>query len=331
MKKHIAQRIASWVALCAAVSTAHSQTTGSPSGLPLIDQFSNSVHALAVRVSSSVVQIQVTRYGARNESVRGRTSVAVSRLQSVGSGVIVGADGYIMTNAHVIEGAERIRVSMNTEPAQSPLGVAAQSYAATKDARIIGVFKEADLALIKVDATGLPVLHFANYGQLRQGQLVFAFGSPQGLKNSVSMGLVSSVARQLEPDSALMYVQTDAPINPGNSGGPLVNGAGEIVGLDTFILSQSGGSEGIGFAIPSDLLSFTYDELRQHGHVHRFLIGVAVQTISTALTAALKLQRESGVIVTDIEPGSPAELAGMHLQDILLAVDGRRIDSVPAY
>jgi serine protease Do len=147
----------------------------------------------------------------------------------------------------------------------------------------------------------------------------------------MSMGVVSSVARQPDPDSPFVYIQTDAPINPGDSGGPLVNTSGEIVGLDTFILTQSGGSEGIGFAIPSPLIELVTSELRKYGHVHRQLIGIGVQTVTTTVATALKLQRDSGVLISDVTPGGPAEDAGVKLNDIVLAVDGRSIDNVPMF
>src|SRR6185295_7872689 len=133
------------------------------------------------------------------------------------------------------------------------------------------------------------------YDAIRQGELVFAFGSPEGLRNSVTMGVVSSVARQPDPDSATIYIQTDAPINPGNSGGPLVNVDGELVGLNTFILSQSGGSQGLGFAIPSSVVASAYPQLRRYGHRHRGLLGFSMQAITPALAAGLGLPRTSGV------------------------------------
>jgi len=147
----------------------------------------------------------------------------------------------------------------------------------------------------------------------------------------MSMGVVSSVARQVDPDSPFVYIQTDAPINPGDSGGPLVNTAGELVGLDTFILSESGGSEGIGFAIPSTLVQLSCAQLRKYGHMHRQLIGVGVQAITATLAAALKLPRDAGVLISDVTPDGPAEIAGVKLNDIVTAIDGRRVANVPLF
>ena len=196
-------------------------------------------------------------------------------------------------------------------------------------ARVVGVAGDLDLALLKVEAENLPKLPLAPYRDLQQGELVFAFGSPEGLGNSVTMGVVSATARQLDPDSPLVYVQTDAPINPGNSGGPLVNVNGEVVGVNTFILTQGGGNEGLGFAIPSTAISLAYAQLRKYGHIHRSQIGVSLQTITLTLAAALKLPRNSGVLISDVLPESPAAAAGLEIGDVLLSVDGRPASSLP--
>src|SRR5262249_32471180 len=156
-------------------------------------------------------------------------------------------------------------------------------------ARVVGADREMDLALLKIEGADLPALPLAKYGDLRQGQIVFALGSPEGLRNSVSMGVVSSIARQPTPDSPLVFIHTDAPINPGNSGGPLINVNGEVVGVSTFILTLSGGNEGLGFAIPSSLISVAYRQIRKFGHVHRGEIGAGLQTITPGLAAALHL------------------------------------------
>ena len=143
------------------------------------------------------------------------------------------------------------------------------------------------------------------------------------------MGVVSAVARQTEPDSPMIYIQTDAPINPGNSGGPLVNVNGEVVGVNTFILSQSGGNEGLGFAIPSNVVNVAFRQLRKFGHLHRAEIGVGIQTITPNMAAALNLSRTYGVVVSDVLPGGPAEAAGVQIGDVLSAIDGRAADNLP--
>jgi serine protease Do len=307
---------------------ARAQTPPAENSVGALDAFSNAVESMVRRVSPSVVQILVTRYGGPEPT--GRANAMVGWQHSIGSGVIVAPDGYIVTNAHVVAKAEQIRVRLVPAGTQTIGGVLAESFAQPINATLVGSFAEADLALLKIAASGLPALPIAGSGRLRQGQVVFAFGSPEGLQNSVSMGVVSSIARQLDPDSPMLYIQTDAPINPGNSGGPLVNAAGEMVGVDTFISTQSGGNEGIGFALPGVLVHWVVEQLRQYGHVHRPVIGAGLQTITPLLAAALKLPRSSGVLVSDLQPGSPAAAAGLKLNDVLLNVDGRALDNVAA-
>ena len=230
----------------------------------------------------------------------------IGRQRSIGSGAIVDPDGYIITNAHVVAGARQVQVVLHRDTtADGPVRLArARRRARPSTPASSAPRRDIDLALLKVDLTGLPALPLANYDAIRQGELVFAFGSPEGLRNSVSMGVVSSVARQVEPDSPTIYIQTDAPINPGNSGGPLVNIDGELVGLNTFILTESGGSQGLGFAIPSAIVAAAYPQLRKYGHLHHGQIGFAMQTITPALAAGLGLSRTSGVMVSDVLPGS---------------------------
>jgi serine protease Do len=286
-----------------------------------------------------VVQISVTRYVPKDESTGGRTGLTLGRQQAIGSGVIIDPDGYIVTNAHVVAGAQSIRVRTIPKPAPGNAGKSdqaitsalAEAFLPPMEATLIGVFKEADLALLKIAATGLPALPFADYNKLRQGQVVFAFGSREGLNNSVSMGVVSSIARQPDPDTPFIYIQTDAAINPGDSGGPLVNTAGEIVGLSTFILTQGGGSEGLGFAIPSPLIKVVSEQLRKQGHFHRLLMGIGVQTITPALASALQLSRNSGVVISDVVPGGAGEAAGVKMNDIVRAVDGKALENLPTF
>ena len=292
-------------------------------------RWDESVDALVRRVSPSVVQIMVTGYGAISEGARGNADVVIGRQKAIGSGFVIDASGYIITNAHVVNGAQRVQVALPGGPAEGSIAGSLASRITVIPARIIGVSREIDLALLKVDATNLAALPVANYRNLRQGETVFAFGSPQGLRNSVTHGIISAVARQTDPDSPMVYIQTDAPINPGNSGGPLVNLNGEVVGVNTFILSESGGAEGLGFAIPCGVVHVVYEQLRKYGHLHRPEIGVQLQTISPEMAQGLKLARNYGVIISDVVPGGPAETAGVRIGDILLSIDGRNADSLP--
>jgi serine protease Do len=297
-----------------------------------LTQLNNSVEALVKKVSPSVVQVLVTGFKPLDEGSRGEASMVLGRQRGMGSGTIIDSDGYIVTNAHVVNGAHRVQVvlSSSADEVASPLS-GLTSHGRTLDAHVVGVSNELDLALLKVEAKGLPALPIGKYDRLQHGEIVFTFGCPSGLRNSVSMGVVSAVARQLDPDSPLVFIQTDAAINPGNSGGPLVDVDGELVGINTFILSQSGGNEALGFAIPSAIVSFAYPQLRQYGHLHRGVIGIYVQSISPGLAAGLGLTRDWGVVIGDVFPGSPADKAGLKVQDIILTVNGRRIDNLPLF
>ena len=293
-------------------------------------QLNGALENLAAKVSPAVVQILVTGYGPLREREEDRSQTAfIVRQHAVGSGVIVDSNGYIMTNAHVVEGAQTIRVAlplpMGDSGGQVPIG-----KRRILEARLLGQHKETDLALLKIDETDLPTLPLLSQQRPHVGQLVFAIGSPEGLQNSVTMGVVSALARQPDATKPLTYIQTDAPINPGNSGGPLVDMDGAVVGINTFILSQGGGSEGLGFAIPARVVDFVYHSLRSHGHVHRVEIGAVAQEITPTLAAGLKLPQRWGVVVVDVKPDGPAASAGLQIQDIILSADDRRIETLPS-
>ena len=309
---------------------ASAQTVAPTNETDPLHQLNASVLSLVRRISPSVVHLIVTGYGPVDDG-RSNTDFVVGKQQSVGSGVIIDPDGYILTNAHMIRGAHRIQVSIWSPAADdSPLGSLTNVRQRTLEARLVGMDADIDIALLKVEAHNLPAVRLADYSKLRHGEIVFAFGSPEGLQDSVTMGVVSAVARQTNPDSPFMFIQTDAPINPGNSGGALINVDGELVGINTFILTEGGGNEGLGFAIPSDLVAFAYPQLRRYGHVHRGDVGLAVQGITTDLATALKLPTNAGAVVSDVVPGSPADSAGMKVQDVITSIDGHAVESLPA-
>ena len=306
--------------------TVHESQVGEAPGV--LVQLNEALEGLAAKVSPAVVQVLVTGFGPVQEEDKSRTALIV-RQHAVGSGVIVDPNGYIMTNAHVVEGAHQIRVALPLSGGDS-VGLVPLGKRRIIEARLIGLHKETDLALLKIDETDLPTLPLISQQRPHVGQLVFAIGSPEGLQNSVTMGVVSALARQPDPTRPTTYIQTDAPINPGNSGGPLVDMNGAVVGINTFILSEGGGSEGLGFAIPSRVVEFVYQSLRRHGHVHRVEIGAVAQEITPALAAGLQLPQRWGVVVVDVKPDGPAAAAGLKIQDIILTADDRRIETLPA-
>jgi len=306
MKTNIFVPVALFV--LSAVSPVHAQN--SPSGRVSLGQFSSLLQDLSKRVSSSVVQISGTGYGLESDAEHTGTSV-LARERSSGSGVILSDDGYIMTNAHVVEGARSIHVKLN--------GVSGKNTS-TFDGKLVGMDRLLDLALLKIGATGLKALPFGDAIDVQQGELVMAFGNPLGMDNSVSMGIVSAAARQLSNDDPRIFIQTDAPINPGNSGGPLVDTEGRLIGINTFIFSQSGGSEGMGFAVPSNVVRYVFDSIKRDGRVHRAQIGIFPRTITPSLASGLGLEADTGVLIEDLQQDGPAQKAGIEIGDVVLSI-----------
>ena len=290
-------------------------------------RLNDSVGALIRKVSPSVVQIMVTGFGVMDEE-DGDADVPAGRRRAIGSGFVVDAEGYIITNAHVVKDAQRVQILV-PRPKDYTVESSLSSRNRLIPARIVGVSDSLDLALLKVETAKLPALKLGAYRRLRQGEMVFAFGSPEGLRNSVTMGIVSNVARQTDPDSSMVYVQTDAAINPGNSGGPLVNVDGEVVGVNTFIMTESGGNEGLGFAIPSILVDVFHRQVKKTGHLRQPEIGLNLQTIHPVMAEGLRLAQDFGVIVSDVVPDGAAAQAGIHIGDILVAIDGKAVESLP--
>ena len=311
-------------------ASAHAGKLEAPASSNLLRDLDSSLENVVAKVSPAVVQIMVTAYGPSDDHGHSGTA-RIARQHSIGAGVIVDPDGYILTNAHVVEGAQRIRVILPPSPADSLLALQPIHAGQILDARLVGSHKQSDLALLKVEATHLPAVQLRSDVRVRQGELVFAIGNPEGLQDSVTMGVVSSVARQPDPDDPMVYIQTDAAMNPGNSGGPLVDIDGNVVGMNTSILSKSGGSEGLGFAIPAAILNFDYQNLRKYGHVQRVAIGAKVQNITPTLAAGLDLARSWGAIISDVADGGAAEAAGVQIDDIVLAIDGRPVLGLPDF
>ncbi len=306
--------------LATAIQTPSQTLLASPSPsqkIFAVSDLSEAFEQLARTATRSVVQLNVSGYAISQDSESPAGS-ALTRERGVGSGIVVSPDGFIVTNAHVVHGGQKITVTFRS---RDPL--AGQDEGPnTWPAHIIGVDSETDLAVVKVERDHLPFLSFANSDRVRQGQVVVAFGSPLGLSNSMTMGVVSSPARQLAERDFMQYIQTDTPINPGNSGGPLVDGTGHVVGINTMILTQSGGSEGIGLAIPANLVNAVYQQLRATGRIRRGMIGVNAQLVTPTLAEGLSLKKKGGVIITDVGPAGPAEKGGLKIGDVLLTING---------
>ena len=286
---------------------------------------SEALEELSLKVSPSVVKVLVTQYGPIGDDSHQNTGL-IGRQHAIGSGVIVDPSGYIVTNAHVVEGALAVRVVV-PPPAGAHENTPGSGPARTRTlkARIAGVDKETDLAVLKVDAEGLPALEIGDYRKLRQGQLVLAFGSPEGLEDSMTMGVISSVMRQPDPDKPTVYIQTDAAVNPGNSGGPLLNINGEVVGVNTMIATNSGGYQGIGFALPINQAVVSYNQIVKSGKVTRGAIGILFDRNQKPELLKAYGGGASGVFITQVSPGKPADKAGIHEGDIITAFNGKPV------
>lgn len=235
--------------------------------------------------------------------------------QGLGSGVIVSADGYILTNNHVTDGADEIYVT---------LGVDRKEYSAKK----VGSDPGTDLAVLKIDAENLPVIAFADSDKAKVGDVVLAVGNPFGLTQTVTMGIISGLGRGgMGIVDYENFIQTDASVNPGNSGGALVDTAGRLVGINTAIFSKTGGNQGIGFAVPADLALQVLQSIRENGRVIRGYLGTVVQPVTKEVAEVFGMSEPTGALVADITPKSPAERAGLEAGDVITSVDGKKIAS----
>ncbi|MBY0506550.1 MAG: Do family serine endopeptidase [Bryobacteraceae bacterium] len=276
---------------------------------------------LVEKTLPSVVRILTTRPGspAVNPSVNaaydGARGSAKPRTKSIGgegSGVVVSADGYLLTNHHVVDQAEKITIELAGDR--------------VLPARLVAADPATDLAVLKIEAANLTPIAFGDSARLRVGESVFAIGNPFGVGTTVTSGIVSAIGAPRHPsDTGEDYIQTDAAINPGNSGGPLLNSAGQLIGINTAIISPSGGSSGIGFALPSNIARRVMNELRAQGHVNRGYLGIGLQPLSPALNDALNLDRPGGAIITDVAEASPAAQAGLRKGDVVMGINGRPV------
>jgi serine protease Do len=232
-------------------------------------------------------------------------------IKSLGSGFIISEDGYVLTSAHVVEDADEVIVRMTDRSEMV--------------ARVIGMDKRSDVALLKVDAKGLPYLKPGKPGELRVGEWVLAIGSPFGFENTATAGIVSAKGRSLPNENYIPFIQSDVAINPGNSGGPLFNMKGEVVGINAQIYSRSGGYMGLAFSVPIDLAMQVADQLRTNGSVKRGWLGVTIQNVNRELAEALGMEKPSGALVSSIMPDSPASKSNIQVQDVIVKFNGKPI------
>jgi serine protease Do len=299
-------------------------------------QLSQSFQRVVTKVAAATVTLDVVAYVRPEDDNDTPGSAHLDRQQltkshNIGSGIIVDTNGYIITNAHVVEGARIVRVTLDEMLRSSHSHMVGELPSITFDARVVGVFEEADLALVKIDEGGLPTIAFANSDAVRAGQLVFAVGSPEGFKNSVSMGVVSAVGRYSESNDGSSFIQTDVAISHGSSGGALVDANGDLIGMICFMVTVHDANQRLGFALPSKLVRSVLEELKVNSRVTYGDIGFKVQNVTPILARGLHLSQEWGMIVSDVSPGSSAEKAGLQVQDLVLAMDGQSLATVPQF
>ncbi|HEY0842374.1 DegQ family serine endoprotease [Methylotenera sp.] len=235
------------------------------------------------------------------------------KSQSLGSGFVISSDGYILTNAHVVSDADEVIVKLSDKREFK--------------AKIIGADKRTDVALVKIDATGLPKVVIGDPNKLKVGEWVAAIGSPFGLENTMTAGIVSAKGRALPQENFVPFIQTDVAINPGNSGGPLFNLAGEVVGINSQIYSRSGGSMGLSFSIPIDVALEVTNQLKASGKVTRGWLGVVIQELSKELAESFGMKNTNGALVAGVEKGGPADKGGVEAGDVIIKFDGKPIAS----
>ena len=230
----------------------------------------------------------------------------------VGSGFIFSDDGYVVTNAHVVDGATSMTITMNDR----------REF----DATLIGADELTDIALLKIDATGLPEASMGNSDDVNVGQWVLAIGSPFGLEQTATQGIISASTRSLPSGGYTPFIQTDVAVNPGNSGGPLYNTDGEVIGVNSQIYSRTGGYQGLSFAIPSNVVEHVVEQLKTDGHATRGWLGVAIQDVDKGLADAFGLKRLHGALISQLTPDSPALAAGIEQGDIIILVDEQPVE-----
>ena len=300
-----------------------------------VTQLSNSFADIIEKASPAVVKISMTRIIKASEQQQNNPFLSDpffrqffggpqsrprdQREQGLGSGVIVSPSGYILTNNHVVEKANSLKIEL--------------SDGRDFTGKVVGSDPQTDVAVVKINANDLPTLHFANSDAARVGDLCFAIGNPFGQDHTVTMGIVSAKGRTLERGTYLQnFIQTDASINPGNSGGALINAKGELIGMNTMILTGGssfggeGGNVGIGFAVPSNMAKQVMDQIMKTGKVSRGYMGVTLENLNPDLAKAFNVKEAHGAVIGDVTPGAPGDKAGLKSGDVITAIDGKKVE-----
>ena len=280
-----------------------------------------SVTAATLRCVVSITgETYVTDQSFYGDPVKETNDPAASNFTE-GSGIIVSADGYVITNAHVVMGERNLRVAI--QPKEGDI----QEF----KARIVGIDKVSDLAVLKIAGNDLPFIDLEQAMPAKQGEISLAFGNPYGMERTVTLGIVSAVDRQMEADDPRLWIQTDAAVNPGNSGGPLIDVRGRLLGINTLVYSESGGNEGIALAIPALTVREVFKSLLEYGRVDRVTLGMTPLAFNSGMAKALHLDRDFGLLVEDVTVGGPAFAAGMQPGDVLVDLDGRELTNMTEY
>src|SRR3984893_228815 len=304
-----------------AQAAAPPKTTTDDAPLPRDNPPTVSYASVVKKVSSSVVNIYTSKTLRFDPAVReylrqmlGADRVPRERLQqALGSGIIVSSDGYILTNSHVLEGADEVKVALSDEKT-------------VYDAKIIGTDPQTDVAVVKVTAENLPAITFADSGKIEVGDVTIAIGDPFGVGQTVTMGIVSAKDRGgMGITNYEEFIQTDASINPGNSGGALVDAIGRLVGMNTAILSRTGGNQGIGFAVPINLARYVMERIVVDGRVTRGYLGVKIKPLTSEIAKQSNLPQQNGALIAEVTPSSPGERAGLKPGDIVTEFDGKPV------
>ncbi|RKT21875.1 serine protease Do [Paraburkholderia sp. RAU2J] len=293
----------------ASVSNAHGEVSaaGASAGITGTRSSAPDFSGIVSRYGPAVVHI-----GAKQAATGDEDGEGGHGGEALGSGFIISQDGYVLTNNHVVEGAEKVTVKLTD----------GREFRA----RVVGTDKTSDVAVLKIDASNLPTVKIGDPANSKVGEWVVAIGSPYGFDSTVTSGIISAKARQFSDDSPIPFIQTDVPVNPGNSGGPLFNLNGEVIGINSMIYSRTGGFQGLSFAIPIDAAMHVKDQLISTGHVSRGRIGVGVQPVSAEQAKSLGLASTHGALVGSVDPSGPAQAAGLRQGDVIVSVNGTRIE-----